>query len=80
MSNALIVAEPRTSYLSPMVVDCSVLSALLFNEPERDAAANSLSGKALFAPWLIDQEVISVGLKKKTGRAWVRSLRRGLPI
>lgn len=64
MSNALIVAEPRTSYLSPMVVDCSVLAALLFNEPERDAAANTLSGKALFAPWLIDHEIISVGLKK----------------
>jgi predicted nucleic acid-binding protein len=64
VSDALIVAEPKTSYLSPIVVDCSVLAALLFNEPERNTAANTLSGKALFAPWLIDHEIISVGLTK----------------
>lgn len=64
MSDSLIVAEPRETYHPPIVVDCSVLAALLFNEPERDAAVNTLSGKALFAPWLIDHEIISVGLKK----------------
>lgn len=62
----LIVAEPRSTYqkLPPIVVDCSVLAALLFDEPERDSAARILTGKSLFAPWLIDHEMISVGLKK----------------
>ena len=61
-----IVAEPRGSYqrLPPIVVDCSVLAVLLFDEPERDSAAGILMGKSLFAPWLIDYEMISVGLKK----------------
>ncbi len=64
MSTSLIVAEPKRTYQPPIVVDCSVLAALLFNEPERDAAADTLSGKTLYAPWLIDHEIISVGLKK----------------
>ena len=62
----LIVAEPRASYRAspPIVVDCSVLAAKLFDEPGREEADRILSGKALFAPWLIDHEMISVGLKK----------------
>ena len=62
----LIVAEPRNAYRvsPPIVVDCSVLAALLFEEPGRDEADRILTGKALFAPWLIDHEMISVGLKK----------------
>lgn len=62
----LIVAEPRGGYWAspPIVVDCSVLAAQLFEEPGRDEAGRILSGKALFAPWLIDHEMISVALKK----------------
>ena len=62
----LIVAEPRSTYrqLPPIVVDCSVLAALLFDEPQQDSAARVLAGKSLFAPWLIDHEMISVALKK----------------
>ena len=62
----LFVAEPPNTYrqLPPLVVDCSVLAALLFDEPERDSAARILTAKALFAPWLIDYEMVSVGLKK----------------
>lgn len=61
-----IIAEPRGVYrrLPPMVVDCSVLAALLFDEPEREGAARILMGKSLFAPWLIDYEMVSVGLRK----------------
>ena len=66
MSNPLIVAEPRKTYAPPLVVDCSVLAALLFNEPERETAADTLAGRALYAPWLIDHEMISVALKKLT--------------
>ena len=62
----LFVAEPRNSYRAspPIVVDCSVLAATLFEEAGRDEADRILAGKALFAPWLIDHEMISVGLKK----------------
>ena len=61
-----IVAEPRSAYrrLPPIVVDCSVLAALLFDEPEGNSATRVLTGKSIFAPWLIDHEMISVGLKK----------------
>jgi len=61
-----IIAEPRGAYrqLPPMVVDCSVLAAFLFDEPERESAARTLIGKSLFAPWLIDYEMASVGLRK----------------
>jgi len=38
----------------PVVVDCSVLAAVIFDEPDREEAAKSLAGKSLFAPSLID--------------------------
>lgn len=61
-----IVAEPRGRYarLPPLVVDCSVLAAVLFDEADREAAAMTMAGKELFAPALIDHEMISVALKK----------------
>ena len=55
----LVVAEPRSTYhqLPPIVVDCSVLAALVFDEPERERAAGTLAGKSLFAPgsWALDR-------------------------
>ena len=64
--NGPYVAEPRTYYrrLPPVVVDCNVLAALLFSEPRREEAMRSLTGKYLYAPWLIDHELISVAMKK----------------
>lgn len=64
---ALYVAEPPASYLvrPPTVVDCSVLVALLFDEPWRDAAAQLVDGRALHAPWLLDHEIASVAEKKR---------------
>jgi predicted nucleic acid-binding protein len=61
-----IIAEPRRRYTArpPLVVDCSVLSAILFDEPNRDVAAQALAGKELFAPELIADEVVSVAVKK----------------
>ena len=47
-----------------MVVDSSVLCALLFDEPERGQAQALLAGHQLFAPQLLDHEVLSVALKK----------------
>lgn len=62
----LYLAEPPAAYLArpPMVVDCSVLAAVLFEEPSRDEAVQRLSRRTLHAPTLIDHEIASVALKK----------------
>ena len=65
-SPPLIIAEPRGRYSArpQLVVDCSVVAAVLFDEPDRDAAARALAGKELFAPELIADELVSVAVKK----------------
>lgn len=75
----LIVAEPAGAYARrpPLVADCSVLAAVLFDEPERESAALALSGKALFAPELIDHELAGVAVKK-AGAGLVEVAERGL--
>ena len=64
--NKLFVAEPPGAYrhLPPIVVDCSVLAALFFVEANREEAERLLSGKSMFAPWLIDHEMANVAVKK----------------
>lgn len=71
MSRELFVTEPLKTYntLPPIVVDCSLLAAILFNEPSRDEAVEVLSGKFLHAPNLIDHEIISVAVKKFDAKA-----------
>ncbi len=66
MHNALIVAEPPARYATrpPLVVDCSVVCAVLFQEAERDQAEARMSGCELHAPALLDYEVGNVALKK----------------
>ena len=63
---ALYVAEPPAAFTSrpPMVVDCSALSAIVFDEPARDEALARLIGRSLHAPNLLDHEIASVALKK----------------
>lgn len=62
----LYIAEPAWRYLPrpPLVTDCSVLAALLFDEPDADVVAEALGGNELFAPDLIDHEFVSVAIKK----------------
>jgi predicted nucleic acid-binding protein len=62
------VAEPGGRYTPspPLVVDCSVLAAVLFDEPERESAVLAMAGKELFAPDLLDHELVSVALKKSS--------------
>jgi predicted nucleic acid-binding protein len=50
-----------------MVVDCSVLSAVLFEEDSRTEALRIIAGKTLHAPLLLDTEMASVALKKTRG-------------
>ncbi len=74
----LYVAEPPAAYLlrPPMVVDCSAICGILFDEPWRAQAMACIAGKTLFAPYLLDHEVISVTLKKHR-QQWSRESIRG---
>ena len=64
---SLHVAEPPAAFSvrPPIVVDCSALSAVLFDEPARDEALARLIGRSLHAPNLLDHEIASVALKKR---------------
>ena len=66
MVTGVHLAEPPPRYRvrPPLVVDCSVVAALLFDEAQRDAAEAAMSDSALFAPALLDAEMVSVAVKK----------------
>jgi predicted nucleic acid-binding protein len=66
-AQACYVAEPPAPFSArpPMVVDCSALSAILFDEPARDEALARLVGRSLHAPNLLDHEIVAVALKKR---------------
>ena len=65
-SRKLYLAEPPAAYLGrpPLVVDGSILVAVLFQEPSREHALRALRGKSLHAPYLIDSEIANVAVKK----------------
>lgn len=65
-ADRLFVAEPPPSYLHipPVVVDCSALAGILFQEHWADVAAQQLLAKRLHAPHLLPVELASVALKK----------------
>jgi predicted nucleic acid-binding protein len=67
----LIVAEPAAAYLHRprLVVDASVLAAVIFAEPNGPDAHAWTSGRALCAPHLLDAEVANAGLNKLRRRA-----------
>ena len=62
----LVVAQPPAVYLvrPPLVVDCSLIAAWLFQEPERDEAQARIAGRSLHAPALLDFEIVNVAVKK----------------
>ncbi len=62
----LHVAEPPARYLPrpPLVVDCSALAGVLFQEPWMDAAVARLSGRRLIAPTLLAFELGNVAVEK----------------
>ncbi|MCK6556405.1 type II toxin-antitoxin system VapC family toxin [Candidatus Binatia bacterium] len=66
MKQPVFVAEPPAAYRprQPLVIDCSLLAAVLFDEPERDQALGHMAGRELFAPHLLDFEIAGVALKK----------------
>ena len=69
---AAYVAEPPAQYLvrPPVVIDCSMLSAVYFDEAERGDALRLMAGRHLLAPQILSDEFVSVALKK---------LRKGMP-
>ncbi|HVR49446.1 MAG TPA: type II toxin-antitoxin system VapC family toxin [Pseudorhodoferax sp.] len=64
--SALHVAEPPAHYLvlPPLVVDCSVLAGLLFQEAWERQAGDAIEARTLHAPHLLATELTSVALKK----------------
>ena len=67
----LIVAEPPPAYAvrPPVVADCSLLCAIVFDEPERATALQWLAGRSVHAPEMLAHEVANVALKKRK-RGW----------
>ena len=62
----LYVAEPAPAWAErqPVVVDCSVLSAVLWAEPAAAQALAQLSGRSLHAPSLLRYELANVARNK----------------
>lgn len=65
-SDELFVAEPPQHYLvrPPLVLDCSTLAGLIFEEDWQAQALQKIEGFSLKAPYLLDIEIASVALKK----------------
>ena len=65
----LHVAEPPPAWLGrpPLVVDCGVLVASLFQEPQCEEALRAMTGKTLHAPFLLDSEIAHVAARKVRG-------------
>ncbi|VTU19286.1 putative nucleic acid-binding protein, contains PIN domain [Variovorax sp. PBS-H4] len=66
-TKAFYVAEPPAPFgkRPPMVVDCSAMSAILFNEPPREGALARLAGRSLHAPNVLDHDIVNVALEKR---------------
>ena len=62
----LHVAEPPARYLvfPPVVIDCSTLAGVVFQESWNQKASEHIQGKTLHAPYLLQVEMTSVAAKK----------------
>jgi predicted nucleic acid-binding protein len=60
------LAEPPAQYLvqPPLVIDCSLLAAMVFDEPARGLAEGQIVGRNLHAPFLLQCEIANVAVKK----------------
>jgi predicted nucleic acid-binding protein len=67
----LYVAEPPARYLVrlPVVIDCSVIAGLIFQEHWQAEAHARITDRSLHAPHLLDSEIAHVALKKYRGGA-----------
>lgn len=62
----LHVVEPPAHYLArpPLVVDCSAIAGIAFQEPWAAEARQRIGERALHAPHLLQNELASVAVKK----------------
>ena len=62
----LLVAEPPAQYLirPPIVIDCSVLAGLVFEESWHLQVIEKIQRRALHGPCLLQAEIASVALKE----------------
>jgi predicted nucleic acid-binding protein len=60
------VEEPAFSFWSrpPMVVDASLIAAIVFDEPGQEEAVQALRGRQAVAPGLLRYEMANIGVKK----------------
>lgn len=67
----LFVAEPTAVWRArpALVVDCSIVVASLFDEPDADAATRALGSHALHAPTLLPFEFANVARSKSRAGA-----------
>ncbi len=65
-ASRLILAEPPIAYRvqPPLVIDASIVGAVLFDEPECDQALARMRSRQLFAPQLLDYEITNVAVTK----------------
>ena len=63
-----------------MVVDCSVLSAILFQEDSREDALRIVARRTLHAPLILESEIASVALKKQRGGVPEARIAAGLAL
>lgn len=65
----LYVAEPPPRYWvrPPIVLDCSVLAAALFEEEARENSQRQIAANELHAPYVLQSEIAHVALKKLAG-------------
>lgn len=67
----LLAAEPTAVWLArpALVVDCSVIVAMLFDEADAEDATRALTGHALHAPTLLPFELANVARSKSRAGA-----------
>ena len=65
-SRPFYVAEPPAQFLvrPPVVVDCSALAGIFFEEPWQAQASEKIRGRTIHAPFLLEIELASVAIKK----------------
>jgi predicted nucleic acid-binding protein len=71
MPRPLFLAEPTAVWRArpALVVDCSIVVASLFDEPDADAATRALGSHALHAPTLLPFEFANVARSKSRAGA-----------
>lgn len=69
LERALMVAEPASRFLarSPIVVDASMVCAILFDGGLGEQSSRLIADHALYAPYLLDHEIISETLRRFAG-------------